>query len=98
MHITNGIELVFRFVAGSTRCFDQNCIVHSIWKKLVLLGANAWIDRVPTKDNISDDPSREGYELHELLGAKKVEAAWDDIFTDGQTRGVLTMLECVSPK
>ena len=43
---------------GATKNFDQNCLVHTIWKKLVELNTCVWIQRVPTKDNISDLPSR----------------------------------------
>jgi len=43
---------------GATKNFDQNCLVHAIWKKLVELDTCVWIQRVPTKDNISDLPSR----------------------------------------
>jgi len=43
---------------GATKNFDQNCLIHAIWKKLVQLDTSIWIQRVPTKDNISDLPSR----------------------------------------
>jgi len=29
-----------------------------MWKRLLELDVNAWIERVPTDDNIADDPSR----------------------------------------
>jgi hypothetical protein len=44
--------------AGATRNFDQNCLIHAIWKRLVQLNTNIWVQRVPTKDNLSDLPSR----------------------------------------
>ena len=45
-------------MTGATKNFDQNCLIHAIWKKLVQLDTSVWIERVPTKDNISDLPSR----------------------------------------
>ena len=45
-------------MTGATKNFDQNCLIHAIWKKLVQLDTGVWIQRVPTKDNISDLPSR----------------------------------------
>ena len=43
---------------GSTKQFDQNCLVHAIWKFIATLGVEVWVARVPTDDNISDLPSR----------------------------------------
>ena len=43
---------------AASRVFDQNAIVHVLWKKMAVLGLEAWIGRVPTKDNIADLPSR----------------------------------------
>ena len=48
---------------GSAKSFDHNCIVHCIWLFAAKHGINLRIDRVPTKDNISDLPSREEYGL-----------------------------------
>ena len=39
---------------------------------LAKLRCGAWIERVPTKENIADDPSREHYDLlHKLPGGAK---------------------------
>jgi len=43
---------------GSTKQFDQNCLIHAIWKFIATLGVEVWVARVPTDDNISDLPSR----------------------------------------
>lgn len=43
---------------GAAKSFDHGCVVHSIWLMLARIGCGAWIERVPTKDNISDLPSR----------------------------------------
>ena len=45
-------------LAGSTKQFDQNCLIHAMWKQLAVLNVNVWVERVPSKDNIADDPSR----------------------------------------
>ena len=45
-------------LAGSTKQFDQNCLIHAMWKQLAVLNVSVWVERVPTKDNIADDPSR----------------------------------------
>ena len=43
---------------GVTKNFDQNCLVHSIWKYLIKINVDVWVARVPSKENISDLPSR----------------------------------------
>ena len=43
---------------GSAKEFDQGALVHAIWKKLAQMRCGAWIERVPTQDNIADLPSR----------------------------------------
>ena len=44
---------------GRAKAFDQSCIVHSIWLLLAKLRCGAWIERVPTLDNLADLPSRQ---------------------------------------
>ena len=51
-------------LAGSTKQFDQNCLIHAMWKQLAVLNVNVWVERVPTKDNIADDPSRHACRFH----------------------------------
>ena len=50
------------------RAFDHTCIVHSIWTMLWKMGTGAYVVRVPTKDNLADDPSRERYGLLKRMG------------------------------
>ena len=45
-------------LAGSTKQFDQNCLIHAMWKRLAVLNVNVWVERVPTKNNIANDPPR----------------------------------------
>lgn len=46
-------------LTGVARQFDQACIVHAIWLRLAATHTAMWVTRVPTKDNIADDPSRQ---------------------------------------
>ena len=43
---------------GSARSFDHCCLLHCMWRHLLALHVDAWIMRVPTKENLSDLPSR----------------------------------------
>jgi len=71
-------------MAGVAKAFDHSCIVHCIWLMLARLRCCAWVERVPTADNIADLPSRESYELLKGMRAKRVEARLDASFTDSQ--------------
>jgi len=77
---------------GSARCFDQGCLVHTIWLKLAQLRCGAWVERVPTEKNIADLPSRESYALLERMQATKVEATLDPMFEDAQSWEALSVL------
>lgn len=48
---------------GTARAFDHLSLVHAIWLRAAELGVSLYVKRVPTKDNIADDPSRERWEL-----------------------------------
>ena len=50
--------------------------------KAAQLGIDMWIERVPTKSNIADLPSRKRFELLEMLRAERVKARWDAAFWD----------------
>ncbi len=43
---------------GAAKQFDQNALIHAIWLRIAELGIYAWVERVPTKLNIADLPSR----------------------------------------
>ena len=43
---------------GSAKAFDQGCLIHAIWLQLAQLKCGAWVERVPTEENIADHPSR----------------------------------------
>ena len=53
-----GLSALFTVVEGSTKAFDQNCLIHGIWRRLAELDTAIWVSRVPTKENIADNPSR----------------------------------------
>ena len=55
---------------GSARAFDHNALVHEIWSHAFLNSIHLWIERVPSKFNISDSPSRFRYKILENLRAR----------------------------
>ena len=48
---------------------DHNLLVHAVRLLAAQANVRVWIERVGTKDNIADDPSRQDYELLERAGA-----------------------------
>ena len=52
--------------------WDHCCIAHEIWSLALRNKMQLWIQRVASKDNISDCPSREDYNLMKALEAKWV--------------------------
>ena len=60
-------------VRGSAKCWDHCSIVHQTWAAAALNHTHVWIERVPSKFNISDSPSREEYDLLLELGAVRCE-------------------------
>jgi hypothetical protein len=59
--------------SGSARAWDHSRIVHCIWLAIARTCTRAWFERVPTDDNVADDPSREQYELLRLIGGQRCE-------------------------
>jgi hypothetical protein len=49
--------------AGASRSDDHNRMIHATWMLAMQLDVSLWVDRVPTKENIADLPSRESYQL-----------------------------------
>ena len=54
---------------GSAKAFDHNALIHEIWMHVFIHKIKLWIERVPSKFNISDSPSRFEYKILEDLGA-----------------------------
>ena len=65
---------------GTAKSWDHARIVHSIWLKAAMIKAHLWVDRVPTKENIADLPSRMEYQLLLDMGAQFVKPVLDDMF------------------
>ena len=55
---------------GAAKASDHNFLVHATWLLAAKNNVGLWINRVPTDDNIADEPSRCEYRLIEALGAK----------------------------
>ena len=70
---------------GTAKCFDHTCLVHAMWQHFAELKIQTWIERVPTKENIADLPSREAYYLLQDLRAHKVPAVLEDRYLQAQT-------------
>ena len=66
--------------AGAARSKDHNRLIDSLWMLALKLDIALWMDRVPTKENIADLPSREFYELLERLEATCVKPLLESAF------------------
>ena len=53
--------------------------MHKIWTLVFKRHIHLWIERVPSKDNISDSPSRSEYEIMEDIGAQWRWPVLDDL-------------------
>ena len=58
---------------GSARSDDHNRLVHSVWLSSIEWGFNFWIERVPSKLNVADEPSRRDYRAMREIGALSVD-------------------------
>ena len=67
---------------GSARAFDHNALVHEIWSHALRHSIHLWIERVPSKFNISDSPSRFRYKILDDLNAKWRKPVMADIYLD----------------
>ena len=54
---------------GSAKSFDHNQLIHEIWSHAFQFRMHLWVERVPSKWNIADCPSRFKYNLMEALNA-----------------------------
>ena len=69
---------------GATKNFDQGCVVHALWRRFLELRMGVWVMRVPTDDNIADEPSREHYDTLWRMKAKRVTPVLDETFQSPQ--------------
>ena len=67
---------------GSSKEWDYSCLINSLWLKAAEQGIALRVDRVPSKLNISDLPSRESYSLLEAMGAEWLQPWLEDEFWD----------------
>ena len=71
---------------GSARALDHNQIIHEIWTLCLRQKIDLWIERVPSKDNISDSPSRGEHKILHDLGAKWKAPVWGKLVIDSNMR------------
>ena len=55
---------------GSAKASDHNLLSHATWMLAAQLGLSIWFERVPTKLNVADLPSRDDFGLLVQLGAE----------------------------
>ena len=78
---------------GSAATWDYSAVVHCLWRFAAKHGFGMWLERVGTKDNIADLPSREEYGLLRAIGARRVEAQLDASFIQPGAWESLVLLE-----
>ena len=66
--------------SGMAREWDHSTVAHCIWKLVVKLNLEMWLDRVPSSLNIADPPSRGEHGLLQGLNAEWVTSVLDDMF------------------
>ena len=65
-------------------------MVHEIWSQALANRMHLWVERVPSKENIADAPSRESYSMLEELGAVWKSPRLAKIYTGAECDGFLT--------
>ena len=73
-----GGENVLR--AGTARSEDHNLIVHGIWLHALRCNYGICVERVCSKQNIADLPSRGTFEVLEAMGSTTTAPCIDDAF------------------
>ena len=77
---------------GASRQWDYCRVIHSVWHFAAVRKLRIWIERVPTKLNLSDLPSREMYSLLAAIGAVRVPAVLDPCFSRADAWASLQLL------
>ncbi len=67
---------------GSAKVWDHNHLVHQIWTVAMTHSIKLWVERVPSKENLADCPSRGSDELLSELGATFVTPYMDESTLD----------------
>ena len=65
--------------AGSAEAFDHNQIIHEVWTMVFQEGIHLWVERVPSKYNISDSPSRFEHQIMYDIGAQWCRPVLDSV-------------------
>ena len=68
---------------GSARAWDHNRLVHQIWTVAINCRIKLWVERVPSKENLADCPSRGSVALLRDLGATWIEPYMEASLLDG---------------
>jgi hypothetical protein len=55
---------------GSAKAFDHNQVIHEVWTLVFKQRIHLWVERVPSKYNISDSPSRSEYLIMDDIHAQ----------------------------
>jgi len=55
---------------GSAKAFDHNHIIHEVWTLAFQQSIHLWVERVPSKFNIGDSPSRGEHQILRDVGAQ----------------------------
>ena len=77
---------------GSAKEWDHSCIAHCLWTKAVQMRTQVHVERVPSKENIADLPSREEYQLMQTMGIQRVPAQLSDAFHEPQAWSSLSLV------
>jgi hypothetical protein len=64
---------------GSAKAFDHNQIIHEVWTMVFQEGIHLWVERVPSKYNISDSPSRFEHQIMYDIGAQWCRPVLDSV-------------------
>ena len=67
-------------VNGWSRHEDTSLLCHSLWRVCNNLGTFAYFDRVESKSNIADGPTKGRLSNLELLGARQISPVTDALF------------------
>ena len=65
--------------------------VHGCRMHTLRLKAGLFVSRVPTKENLADDPSREKYDLLERMGVMRCEPRLDAAYVAPQAWAALSL-------
>jgi len=65
---------------GASKEWDYSCLINSLWLQAAQLRVSLRVDRVPSKLNVSDLPSREQYWLLREIGASFVQPRLSEAF------------------